>query len=409
MSKLLDQKRCLGFLIVMGLAIAACDQTAQPMATSVSIATNTIVPTATSIPSTTNTPTPRQSPTGTLTSTSTLTPSRTWTPTVSDWQMTNTSVFATLTAAPTRTPTSRPTVTPTPTPLLPLNIEGAHFLVSGKPVRLTGAVLSLFFWNNPEWARFQRFRSNARLLHDWGGNFAIIEWNSGYIDDPDYLEALIDSVKYARGLGLRIELVLHSRSHPTERDNAVRIQRLNDQIKADWIKFLSKPGVAASLGESVDIINPWSEPEFNADGNDLSWDEWLPQAQDICATVRQLVRESIICAISGTGTAGWLQGPDTNPPAIPNTILEIHIYQQNYDQTQIWKSLTKKGLLVLVGEIGFDDDPTFLKNQLEGIQEYGLSFAGFSLGTDDPRNMADLNGNPTTNGKIIRSYFAELQ
>ena len=174
-------------LILSTLLLATCGLA--PTVTSVAV-----VPTASPTAAQSVTPVTPVAPTRTFTATSTST--ATSTPTLTPSPMP--------TSTPSRTPTNAATQTATatrPIGLSVLKVRGTGFVEDNKIVRLTGAAANHFFWNNISWANFGQFREDVGLLHSWGANFVVVDWNSGFLDDPNYVSNLVEGLEFARGLG----------------------------------------------------------------------------------------------------------------------------------------------------------------------------------------------------------------
>jgi hypothetical protein len=245
------------------------------------------------------------------------------------------------------------------------------------------------------------------MLKDWGGNFVVVDFNSGFLGDPTYVQNLVEGLEYARSLGLRIELVLHSRGMK-DQDTPQQILAADGRLIQDWEGLLSDPDRSARIAHCVDIFGILSEPQYNRVGKKLDWDEWLAMAQKICLAIRSKIARDSICAISGTDKAANARKALNHPPDLGNVTVEIHAYlgcEFTNPSLTSWRVLTHK-VMYHIGEIGYGDNPFYLKAQLEFIRQNKLSFAGWAMvSSGDRRYMIDELRQPTKTGEVIRSYF----
>jgi hypothetical protein len=151
-----------------------------------------------------------------------------------------------------------------------LDVVGTQFLADGRPIRLTGAAANHFFWNNISWSSFVQFKQDVKMLKDWGGNFVVVDFNSGFLGDPTYVQNLVEGLEYARSLGLRVELVLHSRGMK-DQDTPQQILAADGRLIQDWEGLLSDPDRSARIAHCVDIFGILSEPQYNRVGRKLDW------------------------------------------------------------------------------------------------------------------------------------------
>lgn len=305
------------------------------------------------------------------------------------------------TVMPTNTPTSMPTrtVTPTPTPLPPLYVQGTDFYSDGKPVILRGAVTNHFLLQQMLDKPSQYvaiFQKDIDTLKEMGANFVIVDWNSGYLDEPGYIERLTQGLEYAKSKGLRVELTLHSRGRkPGSTWDSVQISIADDQIVADWKTLLNDPAIAARIGESVDIFGPLSEPKWTARGvvrgEIMKWSELKP----IYINTMNLIRDKIgkpkaVGAFSPPNRAGDARDIVNDPPGIENIAIEMHPYrwiatEADFKNTAL--ALKNRGMLVFAGEFGcqFGDDPDPLEYTEDLVKFFvanQMSYAFYAMISD---------------------------
>jgi hypothetical protein len=146
------------------------------------------------------------------------------------------------TAIPTNTPapTAMPTITPTPTEILMPELEvstdkSSEFIADGKEVILRGAVAPHFIQDGRRVGGLPQFKKDVQTLKSWNGNFVSVVWNSGYIGDNFYVESLMSALEFARSLGLRVELVLHSRGLKTVNGGQIKV---DPSVKTPKVPFL---------------------------------------------------------------------------------------------------------------------------------------------------------------------------
>jgi hypothetical protein len=311
------------------------------------------------------------------------------------------------------TPTASPTATPTatPTPMPELSLDNGRFFANGREIVLRGAVASHFDYNVVEY--HNTFEGDIDRLKSMGANFVILQWNSAYLDSPEYIQKLISGLQYAKSKGFRVALVLHARGIDDKETRFLKekqIEVVDDSIRQDWERLLSDPAIASDISNSVDIFNPLSEPAKNARGGWITWSEWKPIAESILASIRSKTRKNALGIISGVQYAAIGKDALTDPPD-RYTGVEIHPYEwtiakDNY-QTLI-SAAKKKGVLILAGEIGFDDRPEFVKEQVEFLITNASSFAWFAVNSNRTNKDFLFNGFARTltgKGKIAEESF----
>src|SRR3989344_3010510 len=154
-------------------------------------------------------------------------------------------------------------------PLLmaPLSAPDHRFIRTdtGEQVMLRGVNLQHLNWGQFSWNKPERALNVLKGIKEMGANYVVIMWNSGLIEDPVYIESLLNALEYAHnGLGLRVQLDLVSRglSNPNDpySDTETGIRNLDEQVTKDWKKLLADSEVALRIGRTVDIFNIISEP-----------------------------------------------------------------------------------------------------------------------------------------------------
>src|SRR3990167_765797 len=154
-------------------------------------------------------------------------------------------------------------------PLLmaPLSAPDHRFIRTdtGEQVMLRGVNLQHLNWGQFSWNKPERALNVLKGIKEMGANYVVIMWNSGLIEDPVYIESLLNALEYAHnGLGLRVQLDLVSRglSNPNDpySDTETGIRILDEQVTKYWKKLLVDSEVALRIGRTVDIFNIISEP-----------------------------------------------------------------------------------------------------------------------------------------------------
>jgi len=311
-----------------------------------------------------------------------------------------------------------PTATATPTPMPKLTISAGKFVANGQEVVLRGATFPHFSYqqstDKPSYY-FAVFKRDIDTLKEMGANFANIQWNSGFLDNPTYVENLAAGLEYAKSKGFWVELSLHSRGRdPTNtwRSNGLNIA--DDQIIDDWSKLLSDSKVTKRIANSVDIFGVIAELEKNSRGEYVKWNEAADLEKRAVLLIRQKTNnERAIGAFTGPGFAGDARGAVNAPPDIDNIAIELHPYQW-IDKIANFKAssaaLKAKGVLVFVGEMGHDDPLSFVEDQYEFLVENGMSFAVYAIISDSDYGNAIVNKfGITERGKLAEKYFRSGQ
>lgn len=320
----------------------------------------------------------------------------------------------TATIAPSPTPKLTETLVPTEVPRMPeLKVESSKFMEGEKEVELRGGAAIHYLFSD---YRRGLFRKDVDILHKWGARFLSVPFNSEWANDKNYVSSLVDDLEYARRLGFRIELVLHSRGSEGQ-GKSKQLLIADDNLKTDWAKLLDDSVVANRLSKSVDIFGVLSEPAATSEENlkkqrYMNWGEWLPIAENTARFIRSKLEREAIIAISGTHWAGEAVGAVNQPPTLPNIALEIHPYLSNdkwHPADRSWKPLTGK-VPYFIGEIGYagnDEEFQFVQDTLKYLRENKISFAGWGMGSWDSggKNLIDRFGNSTRNGQLLMQYF----
>lgn len=318
-------------------------------------------------------------------------------------------VMVTATRSPTVTP--RPTETPTAIPSR-LEIRGTIFFLGGRPIRLKGASAPDFLWWNETWANPRTFRRHIAYIHDWGGNFVTVQWNAGFVNDPRYVRDLVEGIEYTKGLGLQVELVLHS--YADKSNKQVIIQYADEQITKYWQSLLSDADISARLSRSVDIWGVLSEPLLQHDLNekgtrDLTWRTWRPLFEKACSTIRSAISNpKAICAMSGVGGGANVSGQLTGPVQLDQIAFEVHRYKHNDPNNPpdtTWKNLVGKHL-VFMGEFGWDDPLEYTQAQLEYLYGNDLSYSVWCM-MEFSQGLLNNDGTPTALGILVKSHLAK--
>lgn len=323
---------------------------------------------------------------------------------------------------------SKVEATPAPESLqaLPLHLENSKFMEGDHPIRMTGAVNIRFVTQdssiNPyHAATYARYEINN--LKQLGGNFVVFEWNAGkeYIGHPRYIPELLNTIKYAKEQGLRVELVLHSRGSKagSEWENE-QIKVLDSQIVSDWKRLLADPKIAAEFGKYVDLFGVLAEANFDAYGKNPSvYDSNLFGA---VSAIRQAIgKPEALCTISlgewGMDARELQSIPEKMRSKIINSdiVIEIHPYVAIAGKLGLdyIEKLQELGFTIMFGEVGDlpwdpQDGSTLRWNKqvLQDIQQHGLSFAWFAIDISSPypRHIWNEDG-ITPYGKLVQQYF----
>lgn len=279
---------------------------------------------------------------------------------------------------------------------------------------MRGAVAPHFIQDGRRVGGLPKFKRDVEILKSWDGNFVSVVWNSGYTSDTFYVESLVSALEFARSLGLRVELVLHSRGLKTVSGGEITNQEIrivNDQLINDWAALLGNTS-ATRIAKSVDMYGILSEPVNNADGGTATWEQTFPVFDKACNTIRSKIsNDNAICAYSGLGWAGDARGLLQIKPTRSNVAIEIHPYQPQWNETRFPDyvvQLNPIGYNILVGEIGWNNDPAFVRQQVEFLKANGISFAFWAIvggRTETDRLLIDQpNGTaiPTALGVIAQ-------
>jgi hypothetical protein len=337
-------------------------------------------------------------------------------PTLTDTPTATYTLAATSTATPTQTSTPTPTTMPTPiaVPMPPLGVSGNKFVAGGKEVVLRGAVFPHFSFqqstDKPAFF-FAFFKRDIDTLKQMGANFANIEWNSGFLDNPAYVENLVEGLEYAKSRGFWTELSLTSRGRSlSDTSQGLQITVADDQILTDWNKLLNDTNVANRIANNVDIFGAISELEKNSRGEYVRWSEAKDLEKRVILLIRQKTnKKSAIGAFTGPRSAGDARGALSDPPDLDNVAIEVHPYQwidKVADFKAFAQALRAKGILVFVGEMGFGDSVDFIEEQYKFLTANGMSFAVYAIISESENQNLIVNKFAVTErGKLAEKYF----
>lgn len=291
-----------------------------------------------------------------------------------------------------------------------LRIEGTKFVErDGNEMRLKGAVASHFVYDTDNY--YRAYGGDIDRLSRIGANFVSIQWNSGFFDNPVYIQKLLEGIQYAKSKGLRVELTLHSRGikqrKPWVQENQIEIA--DNSVISDWQNLIACPGAVDTL-KVVDVFSPLAEPQKASTGNNATWAEWKPIAVEVINLIRNQVEQNATCLISGAefGSKAREGIVDSLPV---NTGIEIHPYRWTFDKEDYRTTIAEakgRDVLVMAGEIGFEDDPEYVRQQIDFFRQNGVSFAWFGANSARANNsfLFDKYGNLTANGIAAQQSFA---
>ena len=299
-----------------------------------------------------------------------------------------------------------------------LEIRGPDFFSEGKPVVMRGATAPNYTWDRR--ADYQEFfKRDLNILKDWGGDFVNIHWNSGLLDDNNYIEELVEATEYARGLGFRVELGLVARSKPEEMSNyydSKGIRSVDVQLVKDWEKLLSDRSIAKRISKSVDVFGIVQEPSTDANGGSLMWDEMLDIYDKATNIIRDKLGRKAIVAYSANDLASDAEDLLNYEANRENTTIEFHPYSQaeySHIKPTILK-LRENGWCVVIGEFGWVDPLSLVEEQIQFFIDNNISFSMWGLWAqpDDEYllligDYGDINGykGPSSLGKILQKYL----
>jgi hypothetical protein len=339
-------------------------------------------------------------------------------PTATDTPTAMPTATYTQTATPTSTPTQTSTPIPTQIPKMPtLEVSGAKFVAGGKGMVLRGADIVYFVQQSATDTPTNNlavFKKDLLTLKQMGGNFISVLWNSGFLNNPAYVENLVEALEYAKSQLLWGELTLHSRGRkPDSTWQELQIRIADDQIIADWENLLNDPITVKRIADNVDIFSPLSEPDcaWSTDRKTMNWNEWKPIAEKTATAIRRKIKGNLIVAISGVACAGDARDALSNPPNLDNMAIEVHPYQWTYqrvDFNAFALATRAKGVLVFVGEMSHSDPLDFVEGQYKFLTANGISFAVFTIdslaGCRSPDKIINCSG-ITPRGKLAEKYF----
>lgn len=305
-------------------------------------------------------------------------------------------------------------------PLLSICPDKISFCENEQPIILRGADAPYLIWGESpgswQWAGIDRLKKDIRTLRSWGANFVVISYDPGRVDDSAYAWQIVEAVEYAHNLGFHVELMQHHSRWRLQVDQPVFVPLpITDMAPGSfvtdldqrWMRLLAHPGVAESLGRTVDIFGIFSEPDqkenqslFFHDTTEMSWSHWRLRAEKACQDIRALIQRQAVCSISGIHWASDVTGYLSDPFQIPAVALEVHQYQHfetssevtyinifgfpiqgsepGIDRSDNWERLAGK-VPLLMGEFGQDDPPDYVRGLLADLERYRISWAAWSL------------------------------
>ena len=287
-------------------------------------------------------------------------------------------------------------------PLLmaPLSAPDHRFIRTdtGEQVMLRGVNLQHLNWGQFSWNKPERALNVLKGIKEMGANYVVIMWNSGLIEDPVYMESLLNALEYAHnGLGLRVQLDLVSRglSNPNDpySDTETGIRILDEQVTKDWKKLLADSEVALRIGRTVDIFNIISEPANPKISGKQSFFD--PVLKDSCQVIRSsLNNPNAICGYSA-GRWGWAGDADEllghqRSELGDNITINIHPYRLDFisedtrsDPRKYADKLQQNGFNISVGEYGWWDwvlNPGLVEELIAFFEKQKISYALFGSG-----------------------------
>jgi len=307
-------------------------------------------------------------------------------------------------------------------PLLmpPLSAPDHRFIRTdtGEQVMLRGVNLQHLNWGQFSWNKPERALNVLKGIKEMGANYVVIMWNSGLIEDPVYIESLLNALEYAHnGLGLRVQLDLVSRglSNPNDpySDTETGIRILDEQVTKDWKKLLVDSEVALRIGRTVDIFNIISEPANPKISGKQSFFD--PVLNDSCQVIRSsLNNPNAICGYSA-GRWGWAGDADElighqRSELGDNITINLHHYRlegisedTRSDPRKYADKLQQNGFNISVGEFGWSDwvlNPDLPKDLIIYFEENKISYAVWGL----VGGYFTDSGNPGDAGVLINDY-----
>lgn len=296
----------------------------------------------------------------------------------------------------------------------PLEVKDGRFWQDGREVVLHGAVANHFFYGEQKRNSARRnFSKDLGLIKMMGGNYVDIFLNMSFFDDPNYMRDLAEGIRRAKDLGLFVKLTLHSRG--TDRNDEPLATVVDSQLIIDTEKLFSNPEIKR-VANLVDIFNPLSEPAKSPDGSSIQWSQSKPILQQAIIKAREIIGREILSFYSGIDWAGNGLPLYDDPITLPNTAIEIHPYQYSMDGTrkhankpnidQYIGKISKTGIPLMVGEMGYNDKPFSIDDQLRIINENKISFAFYAVNTTfTDRGYAWNSRGRTLQGDLAMYYY----
>ncbi len=355
--------------------------------------------------------------------------------------------------APASSPAASPVSTGLPageaSSLLSICPDGISFCDRGQPAVLHGADAPHLLWGESQgswqWAGLDRLEQDVGELHGWGGNFVVINFDPGRVEDAQYAAQIVEAAQYAHDLGLHVELMQHHSKWSLQDGKPVFTPlpitdldpaTLTTDVDQRWMELLSHPGVAESLSQSVDIFGIFSEPDQQVSlqfpiqaTTAISWQRWRPRAEKACLDIRARIKRQAICSISGVEWAWNVSGYLSDPFHIPSAALEVHQYQHleassqdplldilgvqvagfasHLDRGSNWERAAGKVPLIM-GEFGNDDPPDYVRGLVSDLDAHQVSWAAWSLiGWGPQEGMIDCtNRRVLPLGQIVKSALS---
>ena len=292
--------------------------------------------------------------------------------------------------------------------MAPLSVQKEKFIRTdtGKPVMLRGAQLLQFGWSPEVPYLKEKAMSALDALKEMGGNYVVIQWNSGFVDNPAYLQMLVEALEYAKDtLGFRVQLDLIARGlgDPNDPYSAMdkQIKVLDEQVVTDWKNLLKDPVTRSRIGRVVDIYNIISEPLKNADGTQASISN--PVFGEACTAIREAVNNSN--AICGKSPRYFASDPSEllgKTAEEAEVTINLHPYLlDDLSRKNILdyaEDLQKLGYALSVGEFGWWDflqHPDEVNKQIDLFTKLGIPYSFWGLvggynSTNEPYGFATL-------------------
>lgn len=280
--------------------------------------------------------------------------------------------------------------------------NGVAFCHGETPVVLMGVNIFTIFFAKSRWSlgELGHFIDELNLFRSWSANFVIIGFDPLRSTDVEYVNAVVKAAEYAKDQGMFVQLTQQHMSLDVNVTNintrlAFEVPMVDlgageeTNVSANWLHFLSHPGVGERLKKSVDIFGLFGEPALYSNIDEplnakkagrLTWAMWRPRAERICKDIRQTIKRQAICSVSGINWGWDVTGMLSDPVRLPNIVVEVHQYKWHDDRKETWDS--NAALLIgkypiLVGEFGHTDPPEYIRNLMTVMRRDGISWAAW--------------------------------